>query len=144
MFSVNSSKSILLTNASAATNATQTANVDCRGFDFIRLEVYKSVTNAPTVLKIQTADTTDATNFVDCGLTGGTDFSLPAQSAGTTDPYAVFDLDTKGFKRYLRSVITPAGSSQTVAVHANLSSPTVGLKNATDVVCDILVTSPAR
>jgi hypothetical protein len=136
-------KTILLTLGTTATNATSTATVDLKAYDTIRLAVFKSTTHAPTVFKIEHSDTTDATSFVSCGLTGGTDFTIPAQSAGTTNPYAVFDLDTCAFRRYLLFSCTPGASSNIIST-ADLARPAMGAKAVSDVSATIWVRSPER
>ncbi len=74
-------KTILLTLGTTATNATASGQVDTKGFDSVRIAVFKSTTHAPTTFKIEHGDTTDATAFVACGLTGGTDYTIPIPRA---------------------------------------------------------------
>lgn len=136
-------KTILMTLGTTATNATTTANVDLKAYDTVRIAVFKSTTHTPTVFKIEHSDTTDATSFVACGLTGGTDFTLPEQAAGTNNPYAVFDLDTCAFRRYLRFTCTPGASSNIIST-ADLARPAMGAKAVGDVSATIWVRSPER
>lgn len=136
-------KTTLLTLGTTSTAQTATATVDLKAYDTIRIAVFKSTTHAPTVFKIEHSDTTDATSFVACALTGGTDFTIPAQAAGTTNPYAVFDLDTCAFKRYLLFSCTP-GSSSNIISTADLARPAMGAKAVGDVSATIWVRSPER
>lgn len=136
-------KTTLLTLGTTSTAQTATATVDLKAYDTIRIAVFKSTTHAPTVFKIEHSDTTDATSFVACALTGGTDFTIPAQAAGTTNPYAVFDLDTCAFKRYLLFSCTPGASSNIIST-ADLARPAMGAKAVGDVSATIWVRSPER
>jgi len=136
-------KTTLLTLGTTSTAQTATATVDLKAYDTIRIAVFKSTTHAPTVFKIEHSDTTDATSFVACALTGGTDFAIPVQAAGTTNPYAVFDLDTCAFKRYLLFSCTP-GSSSNIISTADLARPAMGAKAVGDVSATIWVRSPER
>lgn len=136
-------KTTLLTLGTTSTAQTATATVDLKAYDTIRIAVFKSTTHTPTVFKIEHSDTTDATSFVACGLTGGTDFTLPEQAAGTTNPYAVFDLDTCAFRRYLRFACTPGASSNIIST-ADLARPAMGAKAVGDVSATIWVRSPER
>lgn len=145
MLEVSNQKSTLLINgASAATNATATANVDTRGFDSCRIAVWQSTTNAPSALKVEHADTTDATAFVTINATGGTDFTLPTSTATTTNPLAVFDINTGGLKRYLRLSYTPATATANVVAIVELGRPLTGIDSATDLSAGAWVTVPAR
>jgi len=136
-------KTILLTLGTTATNATASGQVDTKGFDSVRVAVFKSTTHAPTTFKIEHGDTTDATAFVACGLTGGTDYTIPAQAAGTTNPYCVFDIDTAGYRRYLQFSCTPSSSSNIITT-ANLARPAMGRKAVDDVGATVWVRSPER
>lgn len=145
MIEVSNQKSLLLLNsASVATNATATANVDTKGFDSARIVVFASTTNIPTVLKVEQSDTTDATNFVTVGATGGTDFTLAGAPATSTNPLAVFDFNTGGLRRYLRVSMTPATSAANVVAIAELGRPLTGIDSATDLAASSWVTVPAR
>jgi len=146
MIEVSNQKSILLLNsASLATNATATANVDTRGFDACRIAVWQSQTGAPAVLKVEHGDTTDATAFVTVNATGGTDFTIAASSATTTNPAAVFDIVTAGLRRYLRLTITPnAAAAANVVAIAELGRPLTGIDSAADLSASNYVTVPGR
>jgi hypothetical protein len=82
------------------------------------------VSNKPTVLKLQEAETTDATNFANiAGFIGGTDFTIPnANTAATAvlqNNYK-FSLNCRtSRKRYIQAVISPA-TSQIITIIANL------------------------
>lgn len=136
-------KTVMLTLGTTSTSQTTTATVDLKGYDAVRIAVFKSTTHAPTVFKIEHSDATDATTFAACQLTGGTDFTIPAQAAGTTNPYAVFDLDTCAFRRYLLFSCTPGASSNVIST-ANLARPAMGAKAVSDVAATVWVRSPER
>lgn len=111
-----------LTNGATGTSD----NIDTLGYDEAVIIVHgttsDNATNKPSVLKVQQSDTTDATNFADLsGFVGGTDFTVPAApTATTTAPYAVFNIDKRGRKRYLRVIISPV-TTQTFSVIAALA-----------------------
>jgi len=96
--------------------------------NFMTVDVIMStadvVSNKPTVLKLQEADTTDATNFANiAGTIGGTDFTIPnANTAATAvlqNNYK-FNLACRApRKRYIQAVVSPA-TTQTITVIANL------------------------
>ena len=134
---------LLISNLTLATSATATASVDTRLFDFARISVFQSTTSIPTVLKVEQSDTTDATNFVTCNATGGTDFTLAANSATSTNPMCVFDVSTVGLKRYLRLSVTPGGvTTHIVLAVCDLGRPTQGINSATDLAASMSVTVP--
>jgi len=117
----------VLTKQEAATNgATLTSDqLDCLGCDAVTFIVHattsNNATNKPSVLKLQEADTTDATNFADVtafvgGGTGG--FTIPsAPTSTTTAPYAIWNVDTRYRKRYLRALVSPV-TTQTFSIIA--------------------------
>ena len=121
-------KTIVAVNAIAATNtATAAGIIDTLGYDFATIDVIATtanvVTNAPSVLKLQEADVTNATSFADIvGFRGGTDFTIPnantAATAVVQNNYK-FNVDCRARKRYLQVVYSPQ-TTQTVTVIANL------------------------
>ena len=138
-------RTVLLANAAAAaTNADVTARVDTRGFDFARIAVFQSTTNAPTTLKVEHGDTTDATAFATINATGGTDFTIVGGSATSTNPTAVFDVSTVGLRRYLLLTYRPATATANVVAVCDLGKPATGLDSATDLAAAQYVTVPAR
>lgn len=142
MIEVSNMKSVLLLNStSLATNATATANIDTVGFDSARITVFSSVTHAPTVLRVEASDTTDATSFATINATGGTDFTIAGASATSTNPLAVFDVVVP--RRYLRLTVTP-GSASTVIAHCDLGRPAIGINSASDLAAANFVTVPPR
>jgi hypothetical protein len=107
--------------------------------DWMTVDVIMStadvVSNKPTVLKLQEAETTDATNLVNiAGFIGGTDFTIPnANTAATAvlqNNYK-FNVDCRGRKRHIAAVVSPA-TTQTITVIANMgmggSSPVTAAK----------------
>ena len=87
--------------------------IDCKGYDRLHIVVEASAsdntTNKESVLKLQEAATTDATNFADIsGFVGGTDFTIPDAQTTVTKPRALFSVDlTKNRKRYIRVLASP-------------------------------------
>lgn len=119
-----------LNETSKTAAATATALFDTLGFDRLDLMVRAGtadvVSNKPTVLKLQEADTTDASNLVDIvGFRGGTavstsiDFVIPnANTAATAllqNDYQ-FAVDCRARKRYIGMSISPATTQLIKAV----------------------------
>jgi hypothetical protein len=127
-------KTIVAVNAVSKTNAaTASGLIDTLGYDWCTIDIIAAtadvVSNKPTVLKLQEADTTDATNLADVvGFRGGTsvttsiDFVIPnANTAATAvlqNNYK-FNVDCRGRKRYLSPTISPA-TTQVITIIANL------------------------
>ena len=119
---------------SVTNGATLTSdNIDLKGYDSCIISVLATsvsgATNNPSTLKLQDSDTTAATDFADITAfvgdgTGG--FTIPNSATATTDKaLALFKLDTRYRKRYLRSLITPvistnAPTTQNYSVFAEL------------------------
>ncbi|MFZ9375145.1 MAG: hypothetical protein ACO258_11940 [Burkholderiaceae bacterium] len=119
-------KNILLINGAAITNgATSTGSFDCRGFDFAQITVYKSLATALTSLKVEQSD--DDSTYSTINLTSGTDFTAATNgtAAATTIPYYVFNIDTRGTKRYLKVSLTP-GATTDLVCHVNLGRRAIG------------------
>lgn len=116
------------TNGATATGIIDTLMPDGQGkAQFATIDVIMAtadvVSNKPTVLKLQEADTTDASNFADIvGFRGGTDFTIPnANTAATAvlqNNYK-FDVDLRARKRYLQVVVSPQ-TTQVITAIANL------------------------
>jgi hypothetical protein len=105
-----------LDETSKTAAATATARFDTLGYDqlsiMVRAGTADVVSNKPTVLKLQEADTTDATNLVNiAGFVGGTDFTIPnantAATATLQNDYQ-FNVDCRARKRYIVVSISPA------------------------------------
>jgi hypothetical protein len=121
---------VALAPTSATAGATITsALIDTKGAHYANLVVVASSTPAatytPTTFAISEADNTNATAFNNiAAFTGGVaagNFAIPAaQTATTTAPYALFNLDLRKRKRYLRLQFAPQ-TTQTVTVLAQLS-----------------------
>jgi len=121
-------KTIVAVNAVSKTNgATASGLIDTLGFDWCTIDIIAAtsdvVSNKPTVLKLQEADTTDATNLADIvGFRGGTDFTIPnANTAATAvlqNNYK-FNVDCRARKRYLSPTISPQ-TTQVITIIANL------------------------
>lgn len=118
----NDQTTVALSPVSATAGETLTSLViDTLGFDYVSIDLLMTtanvVSNKPTTLKLQEGDTTssyaDITAFVGGG-TGG--FTIPsANTATTTAPYARFNVDTRGRKRYLQLLVSPATTQVSAA-----------------------------
>ena len=109
-----------LTNAATGT----LGQFDCFGHNYARIDLClsatNSVTNVPTVAKIQSADVTNTSSFAD--ITGGSMTSAFTNGLTTTTLTDVlsWNVDLRAQKRYLRVLISPL-TSQTVAGIVTLS-----------------------
>jgi hypothetical protein len=117
-----------LDETSTTAAATATARFDTLGYDHLTIwsvaGTANVVSNKPTVLKLQEADTTDATNLANIsGFVGGTDFTIPnantAATATLQNDYQ-FNVDCRARKRYIVVSISPA-TTQLVKVVGVLS-----------------------
>lgn len=113
-----------LDETSTTAAATATARFDTLGYDQlsigVRLGTANVVSNKPTVLKLQEADTTDASNLANIsGFVGGTDFTIPnANTAATAvlqNDY-MFNVDCRVRKRYIVVSVSPATTQLVKAV----------------------------
>lgn len=127
-------KTVIAVNAVSKTAAaTSSGLIDTIGFDYCVIDIIAAtadvVSNKPTVLKLQEADTTDASNLVDVvGFRGGTqlstsvDFVIPnANTAATAvlqNNYK-FNVDCRARKRYLSPTISPA-TTQVITIVGSL------------------------
>ena len=110
---------------SATNGGTLTSdNIDTQGHDYVKIIVHgttsDNATNNPSVLKVQQADTTDATNFADITALvgdGSGGFTVPSSpTATTTAPFAILNVNMNGKKRYLRVLISPVTTQTYSAV----------------------------
>lgn len=126
-------KAAVAINAVSATNGgTVTSSViDTLGYDWATIDIWATTQSAstqagsPSVLKLQEADNTSATSFVDIvGARGASatatnvDFVVGIGVTSGVNNYK-FNVDTRGRKRYLSVVVSPT-TSQTFYAVANL------------------------
>jgi hypothetical protein len=124
MPSQNVAKFLPINGASTTNAGTASGNIDRLGYDYITIDVLMAtsdnVTNKPSVLKLSESDDTVVTNFVNVsGFVGGTDFTIPnAITAATsiTGPFATFNVDCKGRKRYLKVSVSPVTTQIITAI----------------------------
>lgn len=118
---------VIIEPQQVATNATATGIVDCKDGNYLDvnflLDKQANITNNPAVLKLQEADVTDASAFVDIpkfvgdGVEG---FVIP--DADTVKAQNIkMNVNLAERKRYIQAVLTPGGAAQQVAVLAGLS-----------------------
>ena len=114
---------------SAAGTATASI-VDCKGFDAATISVFSSITNNWSTLAIQQSDTTTTSDFATItGTVLSTDYATAAYvtASGTTQASGVvFNVSTKGRKRYLRVLhggATAATSTIVVALGHAANAP---------------------
>ncbi len=128
-------KSQLAINAVSATNAgtVTSAVIDTLGYDWATIDVWATTQSAstqagsPSVLKIQEADNTSASSFVDVvGFRGGSatatnvDFVVGIGYITTNSANSYkFNVDCRARKRYLSVVVSPT-TSQTFFAVVNL------------------------
>lgn len=126
-------KAVVAINAVSATNAgTVTSGaIDTLGYDWATIDVWATTQSAstqagsPVPLKLQEADNTSATSFVDIvGFRGGSatatnvDFVVPIGVTAGVNNYK-FNVDCRVRKRYLSVVVSPT-TSQTFYATVNL------------------------
>ena len=135
-----------LVNVSATNAGTATSQViDTMGYDWATIDIVATTQSAstqagsPSVLKLQEADNTSATSFVDIvGARGGSatatnvDFLVGVGATATTSPNGYkFNVDLRARKRYLQIVISPT-TTETFAAVVNLGrgeqAPTTAAK----------------
>jgi len=118
-------KTVVAVNAVSKTNgATASGLIDTLGYDWCTIDIIAAtadvVSNKPTVVKLQEADTTDSSNLVDI-----TAFATPTIPNANTAATAVlqnnykFNVDCRNRKRYLNPVYSPQ-TTQVVTIVANL------------------------
>ena len=146
MASPHTPKSVLMVNQASTTNgATAAGSVDTKGFDFARISVYLTTTNAtgtvPDVLKIGEGATTSSYSDVS-GYVGGTDFTLPTTwpTAATdiTGPFAVFNVPLAARERYLQVSVSP-NTTQLVTATCDLLRADDAPNSAADANASVLV-----
>lgn len=114
--------------SSTTNGGTASGTIDTLGFDYCRIAVLLPtadvVSNKPSVLKISEGDTTssftDVTAFVGGGAGGFTIPNAITAATSITQPYAVFNVDARARKRYLKISVSPQ-TTQVVNVLAELS-----------------------
>jgi hypothetical protein len=115
---------LALTPRSLATDATLTSsNIDTIGFDTAAVEIIingsASTASRPTQLRLQHADVTDSTSFVNItGYTANTSSAGYPANAGNTSATQVFarmTVDLRDKRRYLRVLVDGGGSGGTTA-----------------------------
>lgn len=122
----NAKYAVVLKQQAATNGATLTSdNIDCLGSGHVTLIIHATTsdnaTNNPATLKVQTSDTTDATNFADIAALvgdGASGFTIPnSPTSTTTAPFAVLGVDCRDKSRYLRVLVSPV-TTQTFSVIA--------------------------
>jgi hypothetical protein len=93
-----------------------TLTIDTLGYDYVSVTALRA-SNASTVfasvLKVEQSDDNSTYSAVS-GMTGGTDFTIPAVSDTANAAIVKLDIDSKSKSRYLKVTATPAVSVNTV------------------------------
>lgn len=118
------------TGSATAAGTFTSANIDTLGVDFVTIDIGASTQSAstqagsPSVLNIQSSDTTVVTSFAAVvGFRGGSatatnvDFVVGVGKTSGVNSYK-FNIDTRNGKRYLNVAISPT-TTQTFSVSAN-------------------------
>ena len=127
----NQSDKTLSCGTSFSASATAVSSlIDTMGYDSVSINVFSTPTNPWSTLAIQQSDTTDSTNFASIsGTVLSTDYATAAYvtASGTTQASGVvFNVSTKGRKRYLRVLhggATAATSTIVVALGHAANAP---------------------
>jgi len=129
---------IVIAQVDITAAATQTANIDTLGYDFMSLDVIMGTsddaTNNPSTFKLAESDDTVVTNFGDITAfvgdgTGG--WTIPAADTANTTGFK-FNADLRGRKRYLKLTIAAVGTNQLTTAIANLHRGDEAPVNTTD------------
>jgi len=121
---------VLAAPASYTNGATAAGYIDTLGHDYAVISVQMSaadvVSNKPSVLRILETDATQptaSTNYATItGFVSGTDYTIPSAITAATSisqPFAVFNIDCRNRKRYIRCEVSPQ-TTQVVALSAEL------------------------
>jgi len=103
-------RTLLIAPVASTNGETNTANLDCKGQNFVEIDVqigaFNGGTNgvSPLVCKLSESDDTVVTNFAD--ISGAS-----AASSITASGNCRFFVDLKARKRYLRLTFSPATAS---------------------------------
>ena len=135
---VAATKSVEKVEASVASSATHSIEIDTLGFSYASIDVAFSpftaaATAAATVLRLAQSNTSGSGQTNVSGFVGGTDFTV---AAGSTTGAAVgyshrFDIDLRGRSRYLTVYATPALTVGVVTI-ARLSRGEAGPVSSSD------------
>lgn len=115
----------IVAQTSTATNATASGLVDTLGFDSVSVQVFldsqAATSSNPATLKLQECDTSNGTFADITGLVGdATDgFTIPVADAANPQVLQLH-VDMRHRKRYLKLLVTPAGTAQVVGATAVL------------------------
>jgi hypothetical protein len=131
-------KYLAIPGTSTTNAATTTGNIDTLNYDFMSLDVVMTTsndaTNNPSVLKLSESDDTVVTNFADIsGFVGDTDFTIPSSPTAATSnigPFATFNVDLRGRKRYIKVTVSPV-TTQVITALAQLSAGPMAYNAAT-------------
>ncbi len=128
---VEATKTVAALSDDLASTGTHAMVVDTLGFSHLSMDVcFEAVAAAGTsstvalVCKLQSSDTTTASDFADLTATvgGGTGgFTMPTPANTTSDVVVRFDIDLGHAKRYFRTQVTPRTAGGVFSV-ARLSS----------------------
>lgn len=128
----NISRPIMIGATSTTNGATAAGYVDRLGYDYCTINVFMTTSDAtsdkPATLRILESDLTTtpsaATNYATItGFVSGTDYTIPSaisSATSITQPFATFNVDCRGRKRYLRVEVSPV-TTQIISAHAELS-----------------------
>ena len=124
----NAKQILLLATTAVATNATSTASFDTSGFDFAQVVLHNASTGTFGTLKIEQSDD-DSSYAAVSGLTGGTDFTIAAAAATTNAkiPHYIFNIDTRGLRRYLKLTVQATGTTASCTAWATLGRRAIGV-----------------
>lgn len=138
---------VAIAQVSATNGATITSQqIDCRGFDYLSIVIQNTTSNAatnkPATLRLTESDDTVLTNFAAItALVGGGagGFTIPnMETATSTKPYAILNVDLLKRKRYITLEVSPVTTQTFVAIaeltRADEAPTTASKQNVSGVV----------
>lgn len=119
-------------NTNTSGVSTLTAEFDTRGFSFAKLIVLANNTNTAvtgTNNKVEEGDTT-STYATFAGQINGTDWTVATATNSTALAKAIYNVDLRGRKRYLKVTAGLGATALGFSIMAELSNPADGVSDA--------------
>ena len=113
---------VIISPSSNTNGATASGTVDCKGYDFITIDLVagtaNTASNKPSALTLTEADAKTGSFVTFSGAVSGTDYTIPNASTSAANTYK-FNVNLVGRKRFLRLLVNPR-TTQVVCAVGNL------------------------